>query len=70
MSHWKNTGGKAACTYCGYEDSRVVDSRGTWRRRECLNPECLSRFSTYEVVARFQRDPKHRPRLRLQGSLF
>jgi len=38
------------CPYCGYSDSKVVDSRdvdgGIRRRRECL--ECGSRFTTYE----------------------
>ena len=42
------------CPYCGYEESRVVDSRPTdegeriRRRRECIN--CLKRFTTYEVI--------------------
>ena len=38
------------CPYCGYQDSKVVDSRevneGIRRRRECLS--CGSRFTTYE----------------------
>ncbi len=38
------------CPYCGYEDSKVVDSRDVneaiRRRRECL--ECGARFTTYE----------------------
>lgn len=38
------------CPYCGYEDSKVIDSRdvneAVRRRRECL--ECGSRFTTYE----------------------
>jgi len=38
------------CPYCGYEDSRVIDSRDSSeairRRRECL--ECDARFTTYE----------------------
>ena len=38
------------CPYCGYHDSKVVDSRdvndGIRRRRECLR--CGSRFTTYE----------------------
>jgi transcriptional repressor NrdR len=42
------------CPYCGYHDSKVVDSRGnetnavTRRRRECL--ECGKRFTTFERV--------------------
>lgn len=42
------------CPYCGYLDSKVVDSRpaedGTSirRRRECL--ECHKRFTTFEVM--------------------
>ena len=40
------------CPYCGYRDSRVIDSRdvsgGIRRRRECLG--CSSRFTTYERV--------------------
>ncbi|MCJ7604510.1 MAG: transcriptional regulator NrdR [Dehalococcoidales bacterium] len=38
------------CPYCGYYDSRVIDSRdvndGIRRRRQCL--QCESRFTTYE----------------------
>ncbi len=38
------------CPFCGYHDSRVIDSRdaneGIRRRRQCLN--CNSRFTTYE----------------------
>jgi transcriptional repressor NrdR len=38
------------CPYCGYQDSRVIDSRsvndGVRRRRQCLH--CNSRFTTYE----------------------
>lgn len=38
------------CPYCGYHDSKVIDSRnvddGTRRRRQCLS--CGSRFTTYE----------------------
>jgi transcriptional repressor NrdR len=43
------------CPFCGYIDSRVVDSRDSEggesirRRREC--PECGQRFSTYERLA-------------------
>ena len=40
------------CPYCGYDDSKVVDSRSTdegiRRRRECL--ECSERYTTYERV--------------------
>ena len=42
------------CPYCGYEESKVIDSRPTdegqriRRRRECL--ECAKRFTTYEVI--------------------
>lgn len=42
------------CIYCGYEDSKVVDSRGNEelnsirRRRECLG--CGRRFTTYETI--------------------
>ena len=44
------------CPFCGYTDSKVIDSRpaedGTTirRRRECL--ECQKRFTTYEVIER------------------
>ncbi len=38
------------CPYCGYHDSRVVDSRdaneGIRRRRQCL--ACNARYTTYE----------------------
>ena len=40
------------CPECGYEDSKVIDSRPTEdkirRRRECL--KCKARFTTYEVI--------------------
>ena len=40
------------CPYCGYEDSKVNDSRPIEdrirRRRECL--QCGRRFTTYEMV--------------------
>lgn len=42
------------CPYCGYEESKVIDSRPTdegeriRRRRECL--KCTKRFTTYEVI--------------------
>jgi len=38
------------CPYCGYKDSKVIDSRdvndGVRRRRQCL--QCDLRFTTYE----------------------
>ncbi len=38
------------CPYCGFQDSKVVDSRsiddGIRRRRQCLH--CHTRFNTYE----------------------
>ena len=42
------------CPYCGYEESKVIDSRPTdegeriRRRRECL--KCSKRFTTYEII--------------------
>ena len=42
------------CPYCGYSESKVIDSRPTdegeriRRRRECLN--CAKRFTPYEVI--------------------
>lgn len=40
------------CPFCGCEDTKVIDSRPSdekkRRRREC--PQCLKRFTTYEVV--------------------
>ena len=42
------------CQYCGYLDSKVIDSRpadenaSIRRRRECLS--CAKRFTTYETV--------------------
>ena len=44
------------CPFCGYSDSKVVDSRpadegnSIRRRRECL--QCLKRFTTYETIER------------------
>ncbi len=45
------------CPYCGYIESKVVDSRPTdegekiRRRRECL--QCNERFTTYEIIESF-----------------
>ena len=42
------------CPYCGFEDSKVIDSRPAdqgntiRRRRQCLS--CLRRFTTYEIL--------------------
>ncbi len=42
------------CPFCGFEESKVVDSRSTddskriRRRRECL--QCAKRFTTYEII--------------------
>ena len=44
------------CPYCGYAESKVIDSRPAEegstirRRRECL--ACRKRFTTYEVIER------------------
>ncbi|MDO5028372.1 MAG: transcriptional regulator NrdR [Bacillota bacterium] len=44
------------CPFCGYHDSKVIDSRPTEenttirRRRECL--DCKKRFTTYEKIER------------------
>ncbi len=42
------------CPFCGFEESKVIDSRPTdegeriRRRRECTS--CLKRFTTYEII--------------------
>ena len=40
------------CPYCGFDDSKVIDSRPTddkiRRRRECI--KCSGRFTTYEAI--------------------
>lgn len=40
------------CPFCGFDDSKVVDSRPAdkkiRRRRECIN--CRARFTTYEII--------------------
>ena len=42
------------CPFCGYSESKVIDSRPTdegeriRRRRECMN--CAKRFTTYEII--------------------
>ncbi len=58
------------CPYCGYDDSKVIDSRPTddnesiRRRRECV--KCGRRFTTYEQVESFpilviKKDGKREP---------
>lgn len=51
---------KPLCPSCGSDDSKVIDVRGDYRRRECLT--CNERFSTTEVVRPpwQMRDHKHR----------
>lgn len=45
------------CPYCGFPESKVIDSRPTdegqriKRRRECL--KCSKRFNTYEIIETF-----------------
>ena len=45
------------CPFCGFEESKVVDSRSTddnttiRRRRECL--KCCKRYTTYEKIEDF-----------------
>lgn len=42
------------CPFCGFEESKVIDSRPTdegeriRRRRECI--QCAKRFTTYEII--------------------
>lgn len=36
------------CPYCGYPDSRVVDTKRPRRRRECV--ACKRRYNTREVI--------------------
>ncbi len=46
------------CPHCGFEESKVIDSRpidensSIRRRRECL--KCQARFTTYEVIESVQ----------------
>lgn len=49
-----NPGDNMRCPFCGFEESKVIDSRPTEegekirRRRECL--QCQKRFTTYEII--------------------
>src|SRR3989338_4015591 len=67
------------CPFCNSENSRVLESRTTEegssirRRRECENPSCTKRFTTYErievmpvlVIKRSgEREPYSREKLR------
>lgn len=51
------------CPYCGYKESKVIDSRpaeegsSIRRRRECLS--CAKRFTTYETVESLPIDGRH-----------
>ena len=57
-NYYKSIRGKGCdelkCLFCGYEESKVIDSRSTEdnmairRRRECL--KCFKRYTTYEKV--------------------
>lgn len=62
------------CPYCGYDDSKVIDSRtvndSVRRRRRCL--KCERRFTTYERIEPYglmvvkkdgRREPFHRSKL-------
>lgn len=48
------SGDNMRCPFCGFEESKVIDSRPTEegekirRRRECL--QCQKRFTTYEII--------------------
>ena len=65
------------CPYCGYHDSKVIDSRdindGIRRRRQCL--KCDSRFTTHEqlrpaglfVIKKDQRREEFSPSKLLSG---
>ena len=52
------------CMYCGYTESKVVDSRSAddgnsiRRRRECL--KCGKRFTTYETIENTPVRRRHR----------
>lgn len=49
---WKLGGKTVKCSFCGYEETKVIDSRAAAngeairRRRECL--KCQKRYTTYE----------------------
>ena len=55
------------CPFCGYEESKVIDSRPTdegqriRRRRECL--QCTKRFTTYEIIESLSRETFNRDKL-------
>ena len=56
MNKTKGTVTVMKCPFCGYTDSKVIDSRPAEegatirRRRECL--ACAKRFTTYEIIER------------------
>lgn len=43
---------KVSCGACGHGVSKVLDSRGPLRLRECLNPDCCARFLTGENIVK------------------
>ena len=64
-------GDKPACLFCSSTNSKVVDTRGSIRRRECL--DCGHRQTTDECVRKpwRMRDLKHRtPHVLRQPSLI
>ena len=69
------------CPYCGFEESKVIDSRSAddgeriRRRRECL--KCSKRFTTHEVIENVplmvvKRDKSREPfdRNKLMGGIL
>ena len=69
------------CPYCGYHDSKVIDTRSAdegssiRRRRECL--KCAKRFTTYEKVETIpfiviKKDDNREPydREKIQGGII
>ena len=67
------------CPFCGYEDTKVIDSRPSEdkkrRRREC--GKCGKRFTTYEIVEKpllmvFKKDGSFEPfdRNKLIGGIL
>lgn len=38
------------CPFCGWPETRVVDTKRPRRRRECQNLACKRRYNTREVI--------------------